>query len=389
MTSNAYIQTINVPPTGTGSLSNMTFAVKDVFALSGHVNSAGNPTWLATHDKSKTTAPTIEQLLAAGATLNGMTHTDELMYSLNGENIHYGMPKNPYDDTRICGGSSSGSASAVACEEATFAIGTDTGGSVRIPAAYCGLYGIRPTHQAVSLQGVIPLAKSFDTVGWFARDATTLRAVGDVLLPTTDGQQTFTTLLLEQQSLQLVTPKYRRRLIELLATLQLPTASITLAKEGLGNYAALFRHIQGIEIWQQHGAWIEAHEPTFAPAIQERFMWTKTLDVAQYADLKAQQQQVTDSLQNVLRDDRLLVIPTIPDVAPKRAATASEVEDVRTKTMMLTCIAGLSGCPQVTVPIVVDGLPIGLSFIAARGADRALLQFVEEVMQHEALHSNV
>lgn len=386
MTSNAYMSTLNVQQTAVGALANKTFSVKDVFALAGHTNSAGNPTWLQTHKPSVTTAPVITKLLEEGAVLNGMTHTDELMYSLNGENVHYGMPKNPYDDERICGGSSSGAAASVANGEAVFAIGTDTGGSVRIPAAYCGLYGIRPTYEAVSLEGVIPLAKSFDTVGWMAQDAQTLAAVGDVLLPVQE-MHSFTTLLVEQQSFQMLSSKHRRRMIDVLTALKLPSASITLAAEGLDAQAQLFRHIQGIEIWQQHGKWITEAQPTFAQPIAERFQWASTLQPTQYDERKAQQQQFTDMLHNVIGHDRVLVIPTIPDVAPKKEATTAIVEAVRTKTMALTCIAGLSGCPQITVPLIVDGLPIGLSFIAAQHSDRALLQFVQGVNVDEALHN--
>lgn len=232
MTSNAYMKTLHVQHTTTGTLTNETFSIKDVFALAGHTNSAGNVTWLQTHAPSDTTASVVTALLNEGAVLNGMTHTDELMYSLNGENIHYGMPKNPYDDERICGGSSSGAASSVANGEATFALGTDTGGSVRIPAAYCGLYGIRPTYNAVSLDGVIPLAKSFDTVGWIAHDAKMLAAVGDVLLPK-QHVHPFTTLLVEQQSFQMLSQKHRRCMIDVLTALKLPSASITLAVGGL------------------------------------------------------------------------------------------------------------------------------------------------------------
>lgn len=384
MTSNAYMKTLSLQTTTTGLLANKTFSVKDVFAVRGHTNSAGNPTWLATHEQSDSTALVMEQLLEQGAICNGMTHTDELMYSLHGDNMHYGMPKNPLDGTRICGGSSSGAASSVASDEADFAIGTDTGGSVRIPAAYCGLYGIRPTHDAVSLQGVIPLAKSFDTVGWMARDAQTLATVGDVLLPSAIPT-TFTTCVLEQHSFRLLAKKYRKHVVRLVNALKLPTASITLMRQGLAQQATLFRTIQGIEIWQEHGEWVRAHKPTFAPAIAERFRWASTLDATQYDDLKAQQQQFTDMLQNVLADGRLLVIPTIPDAAPKKNMSADDVESVRTKTMELTCIAGLSGCPQVTIPLMIDGVAIGLSLIAARGQDRALLEFIKGVNVHEAL----
>ena len=163
-----------------GPLRGLTFAVKDVFDIAGHRTGNGNPVWLETHPPATRTASAVERVLAAGASMVGKTHTDELAYSLNGENVHYGTPINPRSPGRIPGGSSSGSAVAVAGSLVDFALGSDCGGSVRLPASYCGIYGIRTTHGLVPADGVVDLAKSFDTVGWFARDATMMLRVGDV-----------------------------------------------------------------------------------------------------------------------------------------------------------------------------------------------------------------
>lgn len=168
-----------------GPLSGLSFAVKDVFDIKGNTSGAGNPDWLRTHPPAESTAPALLALLQRGAALEGTTQTDELMYSLNGENAHYGTPINPVAPDRIPGGSSSGSAVAAAAGLVDFAIGTDTGGSIRIPSSYCGLYGFRPTHGAVSTEGLIPLAHSFDTVGWMSRDVNILLKTGCVLLKKT------------------------------------------------------------------------------------------------------------------------------------------------------------------------------------------------------------
>lgn len=380
MTSHAFMTTnVQLANTQEGDLSATTFAVKDVFAVNGYTNSAGNPTWLATHTPSTQTAPTIEALLAQGATCKGMAITDELMYSLNGENMHYGTPSNPYDYERIPGGSSSGSAAAVAWKEVDFALGTDTGGSVRIPSAYCGLYGIRPTYQAVTLEGVIPLAKSFDTVGWMTRNAHLLQQVGDVLLPKNTTNQTFEHIVYETQAWSYVSEEHCALLEDVVQKAGLPTTATTL-QTSLTECAQLFRYIQGIEIWQQHGAWIEKEEPQFAQAIAERFLWTKTLDASMYGELKYQQQLFTQQLSQLLGQRTLLAIPTTPSVAPLKGARGEVLERVRTQTMELSCIAGLSGFPQVTIPVKNEqGLPIAVSFIANRGADRALLQFVAKL----------
>ena len=174
---------VAVEGSATGPLLGCSFAVKDVFDLAGHRTGNGHPLWLETHPPAQHTASAVERLLAAGARLVGKTYCDEMTYSINGENIHYGTPVNPKASGRIPGGSSSGSASAVAGDLVDFALGTDCGGSVRIPASYCGIYGIRTTHGLVPADGVVPLAKSFDTVGWFARAASLMQRVGTVLVP--------------------------------------------------------------------------------------------------------------------------------------------------------------------------------------------------------------
>ncbi|MDH5535005.1 MAG: amidase family protein, partial [Betaproteobacteria bacterium] len=167
---------------GTGGLAGTTFAAKDIYNIAGHKTGFGSPDWLTTHEAATATAPVVQRLLDAGANLIGKTHTDEMAYSLNGENPHYGTPINPNAPGRIPGGSSNGSAAAVAGGLCDFALGSDTGGSVRAPASFCGIFGVRPTHGRILLDGVCPLAPSFDTVGWFARDAALLERVGQVLL---------------------------------------------------------------------------------------------------------------------------------------------------------------------------------------------------------------
>ena len=165
-----------------GPLAGLTFAAKDLFDVAGHVTGAGNPDWLASHPPAARTAPVVQRLVDAGATMIGKTHTDELSRGIFGENAHYGTPINPKAPDRVPGGSSSGSAAAVAGGLVDFALGTDTGGSVRVPASFCGLYGIRPTHGRLPFDGVMAQAPSFDTIGWFAREPQLLARIATVLL---------------------------------------------------------------------------------------------------------------------------------------------------------------------------------------------------------------
>ncbi len=158
-------------PTGRGPLSGLTFAVKDFIDVAGCRTGGGNPDWLAGHPVAARSAAVVETLLGAGARLVGKTNMDELAFSLEGANAHYGTPVNPVCPDRLPGGSSSGSAVAVAAGLVDFALGTDTGGSVRVPASFTGIFGFRPTHGRVSTVGVAPFSPSYDTIGWLARDA--------------------------------------------------------------------------------------------------------------------------------------------------------------------------------------------------------------------------
>jgi amidase len=317
--------------------------------------------------------------------MEGVTITDELMYSINGENAHYGTPLNPAAPGRIPGGSSSGSASAVASCLADFALGTDTGGSVRVPSALCGLYGIRPTHGMVDTTGLIPLAPSFDTIGWIARDAATLQKVGEALLGprSLSSDKPFQSMLLGVDLWELCEPETQRVLTDFLESwppsFRIANKKIKLivAEEGLPAWMDTFRHIQAIEAWEQHGDWISAAKPSFGPGIAERFQWASTLSRTECDGFFAKRQAIAERMKELLADDAILVVPTVPGAAPLCGLGGEAVEQNRTRTLQLSCPAGLAGLPQVTVPVAgPGGLPVGLSFIAGRGQDRRLLNWL-------------
>ncbi|KAA9028576.1 amidase [Niallia endozanthoxylica] len=373
-------------PTGTGVLDGLTFAIKDVFDIQGYKSTAGNPDWYRTHSPGKRNAPVIEILLSNGARLMGTTHTDELMYSLNGENSHYGTPVNPNAPNRIPGGSSSGSAVAAAAGMVNFSIGTDTGGSVRIPASYCGIYGFRPTHGMVNIDGVIPLAKSFDTVGWMSKDLNTLLKVGEVFLDhQAPAQDSFSYLYFEEEAWTFIEEESKMILLQAASVLEDMGSikqSLKISTEGLTQWAELFRYIQGIQIWKEHGAWIEQEHPVFGPGIAERFTWTSTLKERDLPALMEKKKIIRQRLSTILKDNGLLVIPTSPGEAPLRHLQEEKREQHRTRTMQLTCIAGLAGFPQITVPFKnQNGVPIGLSFIANRNQDLHLIKWVHKLIE--------
>ncbi|NJM91570.1 MAG: amidase [Rhodospirillaceae bacterium] len=366
-----------------GPLHGITFATKDIFDIAGRVTGCGNPDWLASHGPATTNAAAVQRLLDAGARMLGKTITDELAFSLNGQNFHYGTPRNAVTPERVPGGSSCGSASAVGHGIVDLALGSDTGGSVRIPACLNGIFGIRPTHDAVDITGVMPLAPSFDTVGWFARDGLALRRAGDVLLPPDRPGIALSRFYLARDAFALAEGGVADRVRAMLREAALPiTADLELATElgGLGEWMRRFRLLQPREIWAIHGAWIDAHKPRFGPEIAERFALCKSVSATPEGDERDFRARVAEHLERVLELDGVLLIPTVGTVAPRLDAAKDELSLFRDRTLSLTSIAGLGRLPQVQIPAgLVDGGSVGLSLIGPRGSDRALLRLAELV----------
>jgi amidase len=316
-------------------------------------------------------------LLDAGADMIGKTHTDELTFSLNGENAHYGTPVNVNAPGRIPGGSSSGSASAVAGGLVDFALGSDTGGSVRAPASFCGVYGLRPTHGRIPLEGACPLASSFDTAGWFARDAEVMERVGGVLFSEPLATRMPQQLVLAEDAWALLGADVRSALqpgIERLTRTLGPARHVTVAEEGLARWLDVFRTLQGFEIWAQHGAWVKEAKPALGPGVRQRVEWASTIASADAAAARVEREEITARMQVLLGDDRVLALPTVPDIAPPLNSDPKATEDFRTRALTLLCIAGLARLPQVNLPSGrFNGCPIGLSLIGPPGSDMVLL----------------
>jgi amidase len=363
---------VTLQPTAQGKLSGLAFAVKDLIDIAGHVTGGGNPDWLRTHAPARRSAPAVERLLAAGAALSGKTITDELAFSLEGANAYYGTPLNTACPDRIPGGSSSGSASAVAAGVVDFALGTDTGGSVRVPASFCGLFGFRPTHDAIPLTGVIPFAPSYDTIGWFARNMATLAAVGDVLLAQI-GSSPIRRLIVVRDAFALADPEVAAALRA--AALMLGASEeITLLQGEENDWLECYRVLQGTEIWRELGNWITATKPVFGPAIAPRFADAAAIrdaDVAHFIPLRT---EFSGRLRKLLVDGTGLVIPTTPCIALRKDVPDEQIGAFYQRTLTLTSIAGHAGLPQLTLPAgQIDGCPIGLSIVAGPHLDRALL----------------
>lgn len=250
-----------------GPLQGLTFAVKDIINVAGQVTGGGNADWLRSHEPAEQNAPAVQMLLDAGATMAGKTITEEFAFGMIGENFHYGTPRNGAAPGHIPGGSSSGSASVVSAGEVDFALGTDTGGSVRVPASFCGLYGLRPSHGRVPLAGILPLAPSLDTCGWFARDADIMRRVGEVMLdwqtPSASGR-----FLVARDAFGVAGEAVREALSpalaragDILGAPQEVDAGALHGMADLGDWAKIMQVIRGSEAAASHLSWITATDP--------------------------------------------------------------------------------------------------------------------------------
>ena len=367
-----------VPRASTGPLCGLYFGVKDLFDVAGYPTGGGNPLVLARSGIKARTAPTVQKLLDAGASFAGKTITDELAFSMNGNNAHFGAPRNGAAPDRITGGSSSGSASVVSTGLCDFALGTDTGGSVRAPASHCGLYGIRPTHGRVSLENALELSPSLDTCGWFARDSTTFARVADVLLGSDPAPLPASPrLLLPQDVWDLIASDIRPAWDSALQRIQHTLGTAMPCSASLDSFEAMywnFRYIQGHEAWSTDGAFITRYEPVLGPGVQERFAWSAQVTDAQMQEAQAFRDRFRTHLAKLLSQDGVLIMPTMPDIAPLRTADEAALEAYRNQSVQLLCLAGLSGFPQLSLPLAQrEGAPLGLSLLGPAGSDRSLI----------------
>lgn len=375
---------VPVPHASTGPLSGLYFGVKDLFDVAGYPTGGGNPLVLAMSGTKTHTAPTVQRLLDAGAAFAGKTVTDELAFSMNGNNAHFGAPLNGAAPERIAGGSSSGSASAVSSRLCDFALGTDTGGSVRAPASHCGLYGIRPTHGRVSLQSALALCHSYDTCGWFARDATTFARVGDVLLGADPAPlPARPRLLLPTDLWGLIAPDVRPAWDGARAQVQAVYGEAAPTTVVLDSFEAMywsFRYLQGREAWMTDGAFIERYAPVLGPGVKERFAWSRDVTDAQVEQAQAFRARFTAHLAQLLGPDGVLVMPSMPDIAPLRSTDEAALEDYRNQAVQMLCIAGLSGFPQISLPLAGrQGAPLGISLLGPAGSDRSLIAMAQQL----------
>jgi len=361
-------------------LAGLRVAVKDLYAVAGQPIGAGNPTWLREAPVETRHAAAVARLLDAGASVAGITQPDELAYGLAGENTHYGTPPNPRAPGRVPGGSTSGSAAAVAARAADIGLGTDTAGSIRAPASYCGLYGLRTTHNLVSREGLIGLAPSFDTVGLLTRDAATLRQACAALGLT--GLMPISRLLIVDELVrpadQAVRASFDAATRALAGRRRLPVESEpTLPGADLDEWFAAFRTVQGAEAWQLHGDWVNAHPGALGPAVQARFDAARAVTPAARFTASEVLARARQFVRSAIPPGAALLLPTTSGPAPLVGLDPAGMEAVRAATLRLTIIGSLAGLPAVSAPLLDRGpLPVGLSLVGAPGTDLDLIDVV-------------
>ncbi|XP_076960496.1 outer envelope protein 64, mitochondrial-like [Bidens hawaiensis] len=399
------------PPAAKQPLSALTFAVNDVFDVKEYVTGFGNPDWKRTHEEAGKTAVVVTNMLKNGATCVGKTVIDELSFGITGENSHYGTPTNPASPSYIPGGSSSGSAVAVAAELVDFAIGIDTIGGVRIPASFCGVLGFRPSHGVVSTIGVLPNSQSLDTVGIFARDPSILHRVGHVLLHLNPveprrtrrvivADDLFQLSKVPQQKTVYIVSKVTEKLSGYQALKHMNIGQYILSNvpslkyfhEQISNLqngtytlkalTAAMLLLQRYEFKTNHEEWINTVKPKLGSDVADSIHAVITANHDNIKTYYKVRTEMRSALRSLLKDDGILVVPTVADASLKLKSKKNLVTEFHDRTFCLLSITTMSGCCQVTVPFGKhEDTLIGVSFIANHGADKFLLDTVLDMYQ--------
>jgi amidase len=382
------IDRLDIKPTASGPLNGLTFAVKDMFDLVGHTSGFGTPAWKRTHSPALKNAPAVQQLLDAGAHLKANACADELACSLDGINVHFGTPINPQASDRIPGGSSSGPASVVASGEVDFALGTDTAGSVRVPASYCGIFGFRPSHDYISAEGVLPLGPSFDTVGVLARSSDLLQLVSNTLLKNDNGDDNesshssglagFATLILPEQFESVLDPLMAPYMMAFVEELKRKFETISVKpiyKLGREVYD-VFTTVRAREAWLSHGEWLERVKPDLARSIRQRIYSCKEISDEDFKRASSARAALLDRSDDLVDRNSIICLPTTWGPPPLLTASESELQDNRNRNICITTLASCYGFPQVSIPIPAGKMKLGISLMSAKGTDRALLRLV-------------
>ncbi len=360
-----------------GPLSGLTFAAKDLFDVAGYPTGGGNPDWPGNNAPAERHAWAVQALLDGGATLVGKTITDEVSLGILGENVFHGTPLNSAAPDRVPGGSSAGSAAAVAAGMCDIALGTDTGGSVRVPASFCGLYGIRPTHGRLDLRGMMTQAPSSDTTGWFARDGATFAKASAALLTEAETDALPDHLIIAVDAFGFAGPEIGAALapmIERLSGLVGTVEDDVMAPPGLSTWAKAQRALQPYEGWLTFKDWLDQDNPAMAYSVARGLAAAANIPQTERDWARMMRQEARARLDHLLAPNTILCLPTTPFAAPPKGLPISQTDPLRLQIACLCSHGGLTGVPQVSIPgATLDGLPLGLSIIGRWGMDGQLV----------------
>ena len=358
-----------------GYLSGMTFLCKDMCDIKGFKSSCGNPDFYKHSIEALDYAPFLKKIMNEGAILKGITICDEFFYSIIGENKHYGTPINKNAPNCVPGGSSSGSAAALTNHDFDFTIGTDTGGSVRVPASFCGVYGFRPTHGRIDLNKVYPMAESFDTLGWFSNNTSNMLKLGKLFF------NNFKETKIEQKNILFpidivdgLDQDIKSQIYNYCEYKFKNLKKVQLSRYKKYELADCFKVIQGYEIKLNILPWIKKYSPKISNEINSRFKMVENITKNMYDNAKNMRKEFISELDNNLPFDSFLIFPTTPFSAPIKGQSNQDLTELRKKVMEFTCIGGLSSRPQISIPKFKGSTgPIGLSVLGNKNADEIML----------------
>jgi amidase len=366
-----------------GPLAGLTAVVKDMYDIAGTRTGGGSPEWLASREPAVRHASAVQKLLDAGVTITGKTICEELFYSMVGHNAHYGMPVNVRAPGRIPGGSSSGSAAACGAGACDIALGSDTAGSIRIPASFNGIWGIRASHGRVDMTGAMSMAPTFDASGWMAASAGVLRLAGRVLLRGVRDDVAVTRLLIARDLLTVADAEVAelcRRFLSRAASQLPPPTEVVAAPGGFEEWGEAFRVVQAREVWETFGAFVTLARPALGPGIRERIAFAATVTGAQAESARRIIRAAQEHARALVPPGTILALPTSPSIAPLPDADGRALDSFRLRVMRLTSLAGFGGLPQITLPAgTVGGCPVGVSLIGWPGGDEVLLDLGVEL----------
>lgn len=342
-------------------LRGIPYLLKDLFDVTGLPTFAGSSFLPEVRATPSRDSGVVRDFASVGAVMAGKTHLFEFAWGLTGENAHYGDCDHPRFPGRTSGGSSSGSAAAVAAEVVPLALGTDTGGSIRVPAAFCGIFGYRGVPGDGWITDAVPLAPSFDTTGWFTRTASDMRQVISALVGLrTNEKQTPKGCYLEMPGLDAdVAEACREAACELTTPADSTTQSELLAK--FAPAAETYGVLAGLESWKIHRKWAEKHRNRYGPLLQDRLERAKGISPAQVAAVDPSYEAIRVAWTKFFLTYDFLIMPATPFPALTKADCT---QANRLRMMNLTTPASLGALPVITVPVrLPSGMSTGLQVI--------------------------